>query len=97
MLSDLAAAKTSKLERHIDNFKTWAYYLPSQYLYKTYDLETATKLHQLELNYLANDRELSNSGLKWASENIPNIKEPEIYFRPLVDWLEKKGIRFKER
>ena len=49
----------------------------------------------LELNFLMNGGELSGSHLKWAKENISKIKMPQVYFRPLIDWMEEKGIKFK--
>ena len=62
-----------------------------------YDLDTADRLHSLELDYLANGGKLSDSFLKWAKENVPNIIQPEVYFFPLVDWLEERDIKFIER
>ena len=75
----------------------WITMLPSAELYKMYDLKTADRLHMLELDYLVNGGELSESKLKWAKENVPNIKEPNPYFRPLIDYLEENGIKFKKR
>ena len=54
-------------------------------------------LHSLELDYLANGGKLSDDFLKWAKENVPNIIQPEVYFFPLVDWLEERDIKFIER
>lgn len=67
----------------------------SKYLYEHYDLDIANKLHNLELNYLVNGGELSDVFLEWANENVPNIERPQVFFNPLVDWLEDKGIEFK--
>lgn len=72
-------------------------YLSSRYLYETYNLEIADKLYQLELDYLVHGGELTNIWLEWAQGNVPNIIKPEHYFFPLVDWLEERGIKFKER
>ena len=96
LINELAKSKIDKLKRKEAMVKEWASYLPSKYLYETYDLDTAHQLHNLELDYLSHDKKLSNSRLKWAKENIPNITKPQIYFMPLVDWLEKQGIKFKE-
>lgn len=97
IITDLSAAKINKLNNHINIFQTWASCLPSEYLYENYDLKTATKLHALELNYLAYDRKLGEQTLEWARENVPNIEMPEIYFQPLIKWLDKQGIKFKQR
>lgn len=70
--------------------------LPSEYLYKNYNLEVADKLHKLELDYLIHGGELTNTWLKWAKGNVPNIIRPECYFNPLVEWLEERGIKFKD-
>ena len=75
----------------------WSSHLPSKYLYEEYDLETADRLHTLELDYISHGGELSKKRLEWASANVPNILRPEIYFYPLVDWLKNKGIKFKSR
>ena len=75
--------------------KEWTSYLPSKYLYENYDLEIADMLHTLELDYLSHGGELSKSRLEWARKNIPNIEFPEVYFMPLIEWLDNKDIRFK--
>lgn len=49
----------------------------------------------LPSKYLMNGCELSDKQLKWAEENVPNIKMPKCYFHPLIVWLEEKGIKFK--
>ena len=74
----------------------WVCMLPYKYLYKTYSLEIADKLHLLELDYLTYGGELSKNHLKWAKENLPNVKEPEVYFRPLIEYLKENGIEFKK-
>lgn len=62
---------------------------------ENYDLYTADCLHKLELNYLINNGELSEKWTIWARKNIPKIKEPSIYFRPLIDYLKERDINFK--
>lgn len=97
IISNLAKSKINKIKNRYAIAETWICMLPSKYLYENYDLDIADHLHTLELNYLINGGELSTDQLKWAKENIPNIKEPQTYFRPLIDWLEKKEIQFKSR
>lgn len=97
IINNLAKSKINKIKNRYAIAKTWICMLPSKYLYENYDLDIADHLHILELNYLINGGELSVSQLKWAKENIPNIKEPQAYYRPLIDWLEKKEIQFKSR
>lgn len=97
LITELSKIKIEKLKRKERMVKEWISYLPSKYLYENYDLDTADKLHSLELDYLSHGGELSPSRLKWAMENIPNIIRPQAYFNPLVDWLEEKGIRFRDR
>lgn len=97
LVSELSKTKIEKLKRKERIIKDWVSYLPSKYLYETYDLDIADALHNLELDYLSNGCELSKNRLEWARENIPNIVRPEVYFNPLVKWLDDKGIRFKER
>ena len=96
LISELSKSKVRKLKRKNYMAEEWITMLPSAELYKMYDLETADRLHMLELDYLVNGGELSENKLKWAKENVPNIKEPNPYFRPLIDYLEEKGIKFKE-
>ena len=94
MITELSKSKVEKLkckERMVE----WTSYLPSKYLYENYSLDIADKLHTLELDYLSNGGELSKNRLEWAKENIPNIERPKVYFNPLVEWLDGKGIRFK--
>lgn len=92
---ELAKSKIEKMKRQERSVKEWTSYLPSKYLYANYDLDTADWLHTLELDYLTHKCKLSSGRLEWAKENIPNIKMPKVYFQPLVEWLDDKGIRFK--
>lgn len=96
LISELSRSKVRKLKQKNYMAEEWITILPSAELYKMYDLKIADRLHMLELDYLINGGELSESKLKWAKENAPNIKEPNPYFRPLIDYLEEKGIKFKE-
>lgn len=92
---NLAKAKITKMKQSEWFIKTWAYTLPSEYLYNNYPVKVATMLHRIELDYIVN-REVTNIRLEWAKENIPNLKMPEIYFFPCIDWLKEQGIRFKD-
>lgn len=91
---NLAKVKIEKMKYRIKNIKEWAYYIPSDYLYENYPIETATSLHRIELDYIVNG-EVTEGRLKWAKENIPNIKLPKAYFQPCIEWLDNEGIRFK--
>ena len=95
LIHTLTKSKVEKLKHKNRVVEEWASHLPSKYLYENYDLDTADRLHTLELDYLSHDCELSDSRLAWARENIPNIKMPQVYFRPLIEYLDDKGIRFK--
>ena len=94
LIHELTKSKIEKMKQKHYMVEAWASYLPSKYLYENYDLDIADKLHMLEINYLVNGGELSSYFLKWASENVPKIIRPKVYFNPLVDWLKKKNIRF---
>lgn len=93
---NLAKAKIKKMKSREGVIKSWAYSIPSEYLYEKYPLKTATMLHRIELDYIVNG-EVTNNRLEWAKENFPNIKEPDIYFFPCIEWLEKQGIKFKKK
>lgn len=95
LIHELTKTKVAKLKHKEIIVREWTSHLPSDYLYENYPLDIASNLHILELDYLSYGCELSNSRLKWAEENIPNIKMPKVYFRPLIEWLDDKGIRFK--
>ena len=95
LIYQLTEAKLNKMKRQQRIVKEWTSRLPSKYLYEKYNLETANKLHILELDFLSNGCKLSDDRLEWAKENIPNTKMPKLYFRPLIEWLDDKGIRFK--
>ena len=95
IISELTKAKINKIKNRYETAETWVCMLPSKYLYENYSLDIADRLHRLELDYLMNGGELSDKQLKWAKENVPNIKMPECYFQPLITWLEGKGIKFK--
>ena len=97
MITELSKTKVEKLKRRKQMVEDWTSYLPSKYLYENYDLDTADRLHALELDFLSHGCELSELRLEWARENVPNITRPQAYFNPLIDYLEEKGIRFKDR
>ena len=96
MMNYLAKTKMEKLRMKNSMAEDWIYRLPSKYLYEHYELDVADRLHRIELDYLIHGGSLTDSNLKWAKENVPNIKEPEWYFRPLIEWMESQGIKFKE-
>ena len=96
LITELSKIKVEKLKRKERMVKEWTSYLPSKYLYENYSLDIADKLHTLELDYLSHGGELSNSRLEWARENIHNIELPKCYFNPLIEWLDDKGVRFKD-
>ena len=95
LIHTLTKSKVEKLKHKNRVVEEWTSHLPSKYLYENYDLDTADGLHTLELDYLSHGCELSDSRLAWARENIPNIKMPQVYFWPLIEYLDDKGIRFK--
>ena len=97
LIHELSKIKVAKLKQKERIVREWVSYLPSKYLYQNYDLDTADRLHALELDYLAHGCELTDDRLKWAKENIPNIKMPDIYFQPLIEYLDGKDIRFKNQ
>lgn len=90
----LAKSKIEKMRHRHHIIKEWAYAIPSEYLYENYPLNIASRLHRIELDYIVNGK-VSDSRLEWAKQNVPNIKMPECYFMPCMDWLEKQGIKFK--
>ena len=92
---NLAKVKIQKMKEREDIIKTWTYTIPSDYLYENYSIKIATMLHRIALDYIVNG-EVTNQRLEWAKENISNIKMPEVYFSPCIDWLEKQGIKFIE-
>lgn len=92
---NLAKTKIEKMNHRHNRIQNWAYYIPSEYLYEHYSIEIATRLHRIELDYIVNG-EVTQGRLEWAKENIPNIKKPAVYFMPCMDWLEERGIKFKE-
>ena len=95
LIHTLTKSKVEKLKHKNRVVEEWTSHLPSKHLYENYDLDTADRLHTLELDYLSHGCELSDSRLAWARENIPNIKMPQIYFWPLIEYLDDKDIRFK--
>lgn len=92
---NLAKSKIEKMKHRQNIIKEWAYYLPSEYLYEKYSVDTASMLHRIELDYIING-EVTDYRLKWAKENIPNIEEPLVYFQPCVGWLAEQGIEFRQ-
>lgn len=97
LIYQLTKSKIEKIKTKQAISEEWITQLPSEYLYKNYNLEVADKLHKLELDYLTHGEKLTNTWLEWAKENVPNIIRPECYFNPLIEWLEERGIKFKKR
>jgi hypothetical protein len=97
LVSQLTEDKIAKLKHKHHMSEEWACMIPSIYLYKNYEVEIANRLHNLELDYLVNGGELTDFRLEWARKNVPDIEQPEAFFNPLLEYLEEKGIRFKER
>lgn len=96
LIHELTKSKIEKMNQKLYAVKEWTSYLPSKYLYEKYDLDTADKLHTLELDFISHGFKLSEARFKWAEENVPNIDRPMAYFNPLVDWLDKKGVHFRK-
>ena len=96
LITKLSKSAIEKLKCKERMVKEWFSKLPSMYLYENYDLEIADSLHNLELDFISNGGELSDGWFEWAKENLPEINRPKIYFNPLVEWLNAKGINFKE-
>ena len=96
LIYQLTKARIQKIKNKQVISEEWITRLPSEYLYKNYNLEVADKLYKLELDYLTHGGELTNAWLEWAKENVPNIIRPECYFNPLVEWLAERGIKFKD-
>ena len=95
LVFSLLRSKIDRLDCERRSVREWVSYLPSKYLYETYDLEIADRLHTLELDYISNGSKLSKARLAWAKEYVPNIEMPKVYFQPLVEYLDGMGIRFK--
>ena len=96
LITKLSKSAIEKLKCKERMVKEWFSKLPSMYLYENYDLEIADSLHNLELDFISNGGELSDGRFEWAKENLSKINRPKIYFNPLVEWLNAKGINFKE-
>ena len=96
LISELTKSKIQKLKKKNQMVREWGTILPSDYLYKNYDLNIATQLHQMELDYLINGGSLSKGWLNWAKKNVPNILIPKVYFVELIKYLEENNISFKK-
>lgn len=91
---NLAKAKIEKMRARKHIIDEWTYTIPSDYLYDTYPVKTATMLHRIELDYIVNG-EVTGARLDWAKKNFLTIDEPSIYFQPCVKWLREHGIEFR--
>ena len=92
---ELTKTKIEKMKHRHHIIKEWTYNIPSEYLYNKYPLDVAVYLHRIELDYIVNG-EVTDYRLEWAKENLPNIKEPEVYFQPCINWLTEHGIKFQK-
>lgn len=93
---DLAKAKLEKLEttQRVTNMLVTS--LQTKCLYENYDFDTASHLHDIQLNFIINDGKVIGPDLLWARRNIPTLKEPEYFLRSCIDWLKAYGINFKQ-
>lgn len=96
LISELAKSKINKMKKKYSMVEAFVRILPSKYLYENYDSDVAENLYKLELDFLMNSGDLSLNQFEWARENVPNIKEPLYYFSPLINWLDKRKIKFKK-
>lgn len=94
LINNLAKAKIEKMRHRQEIIQTWACSLPTDYLYKNYDLDIAIHLHNIELDFIING-EVTGCYLEWARENVPKIKMPKVYFQPCIEWMNDNGINFK--
>lgn len=92
---ELAQSKINKINNNRQFIDTWLTTIPSEYLYENYSLEIATNLHNLELEYIANQEIKNKYLIEWAKENIPLIERPNVYFQPCHEYLKSCGIFFK--
>lgn len=94
IISDLASSKIEKMKDKYSMAETWIRVIPTDHLYKKYKLEIANKLHDLEIDFIMNNGYLSEGNLQWAKENIPKLDHPGVFFRSLIEYLEKQDIKF---
>ena len=95
LINDLVKSKISKFKQYKFEVRQWVPNFHTSYLYETYPLDIADMLYKLQIDYIVNDRELSDVKIKWAQDHIPSIEIPEVYYQPLIEYLDSKGIRFK--
>jgi len=99
LLSELASSKAAKLERILQNARTWIPTVPKVYESNPNKIskENGEKLDQIIQRYIL-DMPLNDKLLVWAEENVPEMKTPTIIFRPAVEWLKSEyGIEFKDK
>ena len=95
--NELAKCKIEKMKEDRLMIDTWLPHIPFEYLYENYDIEIASKLHRLELDYIINNGVIKSKCLtKWFKENARNIEMPTTYFVPCLHYLFENGIKFKE-
>lgn len=93
LLISLAKNKAQKAERELDYIKAW---IPNKVDMTQYfsSKEVGENLNKI-ITYQICGFDLPDKLLKWAKENIPNMKAPEVCFRDTLKWLkEKYGIEF---
>lgn len=95
ILYGLAQSKIEKMKYREYMIDEWIISIPSEYLYENYQIDIASNLHRLELDFIAHGKIKSKELLKWAKDNLHNIKRPQCYFNPCYDYLKTLGIMFK--
>ena len=77
-------------------------YGATEELMKEFGIKDGTKLDAIIRNYIIckrldqNFEEKYPQFIEWLKENIPKHKGPFIFWRDFAEWLESKGIYFKD-
>lgn len=95
LMTELAESATNVLTNKLEYIKLWMSNLPDMVYYSD-DKEIVAKLNLIQrLGILDYDLNNYTHVLNWAKENIPNMKEPAMFYQPVKTYLAKYDIRFK--
>ena len=83
IINDLVESKVRKLRRKNYMAEEWVCMLPYKYLYKTYSLEIADKLHLLELDYLTYGGELSKKSFEMGKRKSSKCQRTGSIFQTI--------------
>lgn len=98
IMNILSREKCDKLENELGRIKgSLSMYAGAETLFKEFGFDIGSRLNNIITIFILGfdiEKEYPNS-FEWLKETIPTLKQPKIFWKYFADWLNEKGIYFK--